>query len=162
MPTRPLTIGLLLLLIPWAALADHEIFSLYTFDSPPYQQASQGPNGPEVVGETVTTVRCALENAGARANVRLMPQNRARYALQRNLVDGYFAVDPSPELDEAAVISHPVALEKWYWFYLGQRPALNIAKIGVVGGSNEEVWLIQNGFEPFVTVSSTEQLPALL
>lgn len=103
-----------------------------------------------------------MVHAGAQVHVRLMPQNRARFALQRHLVDGYFAVDPSQELDEAAVISHPVALEKWYWFYLGTRPDPATAKIGVVSGSNEEVWLKQNGFEPFVTVSSTEQLPALL
>ncbi|MHA7854554.1 substrate-binding periplasmic protein [Marinobacter shengliensis] len=162
MAIRPLTIGLFFTLVPWGAFADHEIFSLYTFDSPPYQQANPVPGGPEVTGETVDTVRCAMENAGANIHIRLMPQNRARFALQRNLVDGYFAVDPSPELDEAAVLSHPVALEKWYWFYIGQRPPLDTARIGVVGGSNEEVWLKQNGFEPYVTVSSTEQLPALL
>ncbi|MFB2765291.1 MULTISPECIES: substrate-binding periplasmic protein [Marinobacter] len=162
MSIRPIAAGLLFTLIPWTVAADHETFSLYTFDSPPYQQANPIPGGPEVTGETVETVRCAMEHAGAQVNIRLMPQNRARFALQRQLVDGYFAVDPSPDMDEAADISHPVALEKWYWFYLGQRPDPTTAKIGVVGGSNEEVWLIQNGFEPFVTVSSTEQLPALL
>jgi hypothetical protein len=162
MSIRPLTTALFLALIPLGVFADHETFSLYTFDSPPYQQASASPGGQEVTGETVDTIRCAMVHAGARVHVRMMPQNRARFALQRHLVDGYFAVDPSPELDEAAVISHPVALEKWYWFYLGARPDPATAKIGVVGGSNEEVWLKQNGFEPFVTVSSTEQLPALL
>ncbi|MBE0485440.1 hypothetical protein [Marinobacter sp.] len=162
MSIRPLTTGLLFALIPLGAAAGHETFSLYTFDSPPYQQANPVPGGPEVTGETVDTVRCAMEHAGAQVNIRLMPQNRARFALQRNLVDGYFAVDPSPELDEAAVISHPVALEKWYWFYLGERPDPTNAKIGVVGGSNEETWLTQNGIQPYVTVSATEQLPALL
>lgn len=162
MSVRVFTVIILLAVICRGAAADQMIISLYTFDSAPYQYANSSPDGPEVIGETVDTVRCAMDRAGASTHIRLMPQSRARFTLQRNLVDGYFAVDPSPEMDTAAVISHPVALEKWYWFYQDQRPEPATAKIGVIGGSNEEAWLIQNGYQPSVSVSSAEQLPALL
>ncbi|PSF08438.1 substrate-binding periplasmic protein [Marinobacter halophilus] len=162
MSVRALTVVVLLAVVCRAAAADEIVVSLYTFNSPPYQHANPSPDGPQVIGETVDTVRCAMDRAGASIHIRLMPQIRARYTLQRNLVDGYFAVDPSPEMDEAAVISHPVALEKWYWFYQGPRPEPATAKIGVIGGSNEEAWLIQNGFQPSISVRFAEQLPALL
>lgn len=162
MVVRALTVATLFGVIVRGAAADHTVFSLYTFDSPPYQYTNPTPDGPQVIGETVDTVRCAMDQAGARIHIRLMPQSRARHTLQRNLVDGYFAVDPSPEMNEAAEISHPVALEKWYWFYRGQQPDPDTAKIGVIGGSNEEAWLIQNGFQAFMTVTAVEQLPALL
>ena len=100
--------------------------------------------------------------ADAEVDIRLMPQNRARYSMQRNMVDGYFAVDRSMELDQIALRSHPVALEKWYWFYIGDMPALDTARIGVIGGSNEAEWLVRNGIEPYLEVASAEQLPALL
>lgn len=162
MVVRALSVAIMFAVVAPGAAADHMVFSLYTFDSAPYQYANPSPDGPQVIGETVDTVRCAMDRAGASTDIRLMPRSRARYTLQRNLVDGYFAVDPSPAMNEAAVISHPVALEKWYWFYLDQHPEPDTAKIGVIGGSNEEAWLTQNGLQAFMTVTSAEQLPALL
>jgi hypothetical protein len=152
----------MLALVAFAARAEHPMFSLYTFSSPPYQYASPRPGDPRVIGETAETIRCAMSMADADVDIRLMPQNRARYSMQRNLVDGYFAVDRSMELDQIALRSHPVALEKWYWFYTGDRPALESARIGVIGGSNEEEWLVRNGIDPYLEVASAEQLPALL
>ncbi|WP_199456585.1 MULTISPECIES: substrate-binding periplasmic protein [unclassified Marinobacter] len=162
MQIRSLTIGLFLAVAAAQAAADHRVYTLYTFHSPPYQYANETPNGPEVGGETADTIRCAMEQAGAHTQIRLVPQNRALYSLKRNLVDGYFAVDRSPELDQSAWASHPVALEKWHWFYTGEQPVPENARIGVVGGSNEELWLRQQGLEAFVAVGSASQLPALL
>ncbi len=162
MSVRVFTVVILLAVISPIATAGHEVYSLYTFESPPYQYANPSPDGPQVIGETVATIRCAMELAGASTHIRLMPQSRARFALQRNLVDGYFAVDPSPAMDETALISHPVALEKWYWFYRDVWPEVGAARIGVVGGSNEEAWLVNQGLQPSMTVSAPEQLPALL
>lgn len=159
---RLLLTGATLALVACAARAEHPTFSLYTFSSPPYQYASPRPGDPKVIGETAETVRCAMSLADAEVDIRLMPQNRARYSMQRNMVDGYFAVDRSMELDQIALRSHPVALEKWYWFYIGDMPALDTARIGVIGGSNEGEWLVRNGIEPYLEVASAEQLPALL
>src|SRR5690554_629209 len=155
MQIRSLTIGLFLAVAAAQAAADHRVYTLYTFHSPPYQYANETPNGPEVAGETADTIRCAMAQAGAHTQIRLVPQNRALYSLKRNLVDGYFAVDHSPELDQSAWASHPVALEKWHWFYTGEQPVPENARIGVVGGSNEELWRSEEGLEAFVDRKST-------
>ncbi|HLV78372.1 MAG TPA: transporter substrate-binding domain-containing protein [Marinobacter sp.] len=144
------------------ATGDHQVYNLYTFHSPPYQYTDETPDGQKLSGETVETIRCVMTRAGAQASIRLVPQNRGLYALKRNLIDGYFAVDRSAELDQNAWPSHPVALEKWHWFYIGEKPAPDAARIGVVSGSNEELWLRRQGLEPVVSVSHASQLPALL
>ncbi|WP_396621793.1 hypothetical protein [Marinobacter sp. W-8] len=161
MDARSLIIGLCLVLASVTVRADHRVFSLYTFLAPPYQYTE--PQIPVVTGETTETIRCALNKAGFQARISLMPQSRARYSLERNLVDGYFAVGPSEEMDQSAVRSHPVALEKWHWFFTAEtKPDPGKARIGVVGGSNEAIWLEESGLKPFITVTGAEQLPALL
>ena len=161
MDARSLIIGLCLVLASVTVRADHHVFSLYTFLAPPYQYTE--PQIPVVTGETTETIRCALNKAGFQARISLMPQSRARYSLERNLVDGYFAVGPSEEMDQSAVRSHPVALEKWHWFFTAEtKPDPGKTRIGVVGGSNEAIWLEDNDLKPFITVTGAEQLPALL
>ena len=93
MDTRSLIIGLSLVMASLSVRADHHGFSLYTFLAPPYQYAE--PQIPVVTGETTETIRCALDKSGFQARISLMPQSRARYSLERNLVDGYYAVGPS-------------------------------------------------------------------
>lgn len=78
------------------------------------------------------------------------------------MIDGYFAIDPSAELDNIARRSDPVALEKWYFFTGGNKAFTNNLRIGVVAGSNEEAWLEANGYAIFLSVSSPSQLLALL
>ncbi|KXJ44891.1 hypothetical protein SAMN04487868_11143 [Marinobacter salarius] len=137
--------------------------TLYTFESPPYQMSAQTADGvANVVGETVDTVTCAANQAGWSTNIRLAPQNRAAHSLSRNLIDGYFAIDPSTELDITAKRSDPVSLEKWYLFNTEPGPIPATARIGVVDGSNEKAWLEANGYNIFLSVSSPSQLPALL
>ncbi|PSF07160.1 hypothetical protein C7H09_10200 [Marinobacter fuscus] len=161
MKFRALIIGILLIAASGTARAHHEIISLYTFSAPPYQHSEA--NIPVVIGETTTTVRCAMERAGFQSKISLMPQSRARYSLERNLVDGYFAVESSPVMDAMAEPTHPVALEEWYWFYTASSlPAPEQVRIGVVRGSNEALWMEGHGLKPFISVASAEQLPALL
>lgn len=117
---------------------------------------------PNVVGETVDTVNCAASQAGWSTRIRVTPQNRAVHSLQRNLIDGYFAIDPSKELDATAKRSNPVTLEKWYFFKTEPGAVPESARIGVVDGSNEKAWLESKGFDIFMGVSLPSQLLALL
>ncbi|WP_029652486.1 transporter substrate-binding domain-containing protein [Marinobacter daepoensis] len=161
MDLRTLIAGTWLVLVPIAVSAGHPVFSFYTFLAPPYQNSA--PRTPLVSGETTETIRCALRQAGHEAFISLMPQSRARYSLERNLVDGYFAVGPTKTLDENAIRTNPVALEKWHWFFTAEQPPNpQNAKVGVVSGSNENIWLEEHGITPFITVAGAEQLPALL
>jgi ABC-type amino acid transport substrate-binding protein len=137
--------------------------NLYTFESPPYQVASQGKGGANrISGETADTVVCAANRAGWATRIRITPQNRAMHSLERNMIDGYFAIDPSAELDNIAKRSDPVALEKWYFFTSGDQLVTDNLRIGVVDGSNEEAWLEANNYSIFLSVTSASQLLALL
>lgn len=163
MDLRPLALGVIGAATITVCHARPATLNLYTFESPPYQVSTlAGPGKTGVVGETIDTVNCAASQAGWSTRIRIAPQNRAEHSLRRNLIDGYFAIDPSARLDATAKRSDPVSLEKWYFFTTEPELAVNSSRIGVVDGSNEEAWLEANGYNIFMSVSSPSQLPALL
>jgi ABC-type amino acid transport substrate-binding protein len=153
----------LLACVATATACGQERVSLYTFLAPPYQELNGIIGGVQIIsGLTVDTVTCATEKAGWEPYISLVPQSRAIYALRNNATDGYFAGHSTPELNRTLTHSNPVALEKWYFYNL--KPDINPsrARIGVVNGSNEHLWLEDNGYDVFLTVSSAPQLLALL
>ncbi|MDY6797840.1 MAG: transporter substrate-binding domain-containing protein [Pseudomonadota bacterium] len=153
----------LLACVATATACGQERVSLYTFLAPPYQELNGIIGGVQIIsGLTVDTVTCATEKAGWEPYISLVPQSRAIYALRNNATDGYFAGHSTPELNRTLTHSNPVALEKWYFYSL--KPDINPsrARIGVVNGSNEHLWLEDNGYDAFLTVSSAPQLLALL
>lgn len=161
--TLRLALGLTTALVYSVCQAQPPTLKLLTFESPPYQMAGPGADGSgPVTGETAETVACAANRAGWATHIRITPQNRAIHSLERKMIDGYFAIDPTSELDTIAKRSDPVALEKWYFFTRDGRPFSRDLRIGVVSGSNEEAWLEANGYEIFLSVSSPAQLLALL
>lgn len=162
MDLRPLALGALATLAVSVCHAGPPTLNLYTFESPPYQMSTHTGGITDVVGETIDTVNCAANQAGWSTSIRVTPQNRAAHSLRRNLIDGYFAIDPSTELDVTAKRSNPLSLEKWYFFTTKAGPIPDIPRIGVVDGSNEKAWLEANGYNIFLSVSSPSQLPALI
>ena len=140
--TLRLALGLTTALVYSVCQAQTPTLKLLTFESPPYQMAGPGADGSSlVVGETANTVACAANRGGWATRIRIAPQNRAIHSLERKMIDGYFAIDPSSELDTIAKRSDPVALEKWYFFSRDNRPFSRDLRIGVVSGSTEEAWL---------------------
>jgi hypothetical protein len=163
MKLRFLLTGVFGALLPSMCLAQSLTLELVTFEAPPYQVPGLDLYDRNyVTGETVDTVVCAAGQAGMITQITVVPQNRAAYSLGRNLTDGYFAIDPSTELNAVATRSDPVALEKWNFFTLSPDLDIGTARIGVVGGSNEETWLIANGYNIFLRINSPSQLLALL
>jgi ABC-type amino acid transport substrate-binding protein len=156
-----LAVSLAMLALSGQALSDD--IDLYTFSAPPYQIVDHIP-GPaaRVHGLTVDTVLCAMSGAGGHARVHAAPQKRAIQFLVDNLIDGYFAADPSTSLDLLAFRTNPVSLEKWQLVSRQDSNASANTRIGAVGGSNEEAWLISQGKEILVTVRTPQQLVALL
>lgn len=143
--------------------AEPGVIELYTYEAPPYQYRIRLLDQKvSVAGQTVETITCASREAGWSPEIRLAPPNRALYELRRDMVDGYFALDASTELDAAALRSDPVALEEWYFFSTEAQTPPSNARIGVVNGSNELAWMKSAGYEGFLTVATTEQLLALL
>ncbi len=158
-----LAMGLMMSVASAISMAQAPTLNLYTFENPPYQIAGDGQGAiDQISGETVATVVCAANRAGWSTRIRITPPNRAMHALQRNMIDGYFAIDPSTELDNIAERSKPVALEKWYFFSADNLESADNRRIGVVDGSNEEAWLEARDFSIFLSVSSPHQLLALL
>lgn len=140
-----------------------ELIRLYTFTAPPYQQLEGTSQGTQIIsGITVETVTCATEKAGWETSISLVPQNRAIYALRNNHTDGYFASYSAPAMDRSLKRSAPVALEKWYFYSLSPDTDPARARIGAVSGSNEHLWLENQGYKVFLTVPSARQLLALL
>lgn len=160
MQYRSIALGAIALLAFQVCVAQPAELNLVTYEAPPYQTA--GADRGAISGETVDTVICAAKQAGWSAQITLAPQRRAIYSLKRNTTDGYFAADPSAELDAIASRSNPVALEKWYFFTTDPSARFSKHRIGVVDGSNEEVWLETNGYSIYLSVASSSQLPALL
>lgn len=158
-----LALGLTTILVSSLCQAQPRTLNLYTFESPPYQMVDSGSGeASRITGETADTVICAANRAGWATRIRITPQNRAIHSLERNMIDGYFAIDPSAELDKIANRSDPVALEKWYFFTRGDKAFAADFRLGVVAGSNEEAWLEAKGYDIFLSVSSPIQLLALL
>lgn len=158
-----LAVGLTAMLTTAVCQAQPPTLDLFTFDSAPYQMAGTAQGGTnQISGETVDTVVCAANRAGWSTRIRITPQNRAIHSLERSMIDGYFAIDPSAELDNIAKRSDPMALEKWYFFTRANKAFTSNLRIGVVSGSNEEAWLEANGYAIFLSVSSPSQLLALL
>ncbi|TGN40413.1 transporter substrate-binding domain-containing protein [Marinobacter confluentis] len=158
--------GVLAVLLAILALlgpAQAEDIKLYTFPAPPYQIVSETPGaGTEVSGLTVDTVVCSADRAGRTTRIHASPPRRAIQLLINSQIDGYFAVDPSTYLDQIASRTNPVSLEKWHLISLADGEPAEAPRMGAVIGSNEEAWLRSRGKDIFLTVTTSEQLIALL
>lgn len=132
--------------------------ALYIASSPPYQYQMDG----KIRGTTIDALQCVLKDTAWQSSIREVPQRRAIHALSKASIDGYFAITPSRELNSFAVLSAPMALEKWYFYSLRPLTSLKDTRIGVVAGSNEALWLEAMEIDVAIEVSSLGQLVALL
>lgn len=136
---------------------------LYTFQAPPYQvMETEAGHTVGVTGSTVNTLRCITERIGWQPHIRVVPENRAIHALEQNVVDGYFTVGESSQLDAYAASTAPIALEKWYFF--ARKPIRNFhqVRLSTIAGSNEARWLRDNDYPVLIKATTIEQLLALL
>lgn len=156
--------GLLMVLLVWPwAPAHARTLDLYTFHAPPYQvEPDPASRDPEALGTTTETVRCIVEGMDWQSQIRAVPQSRAIHGLRNGLIDGYFAVDESDLLNEFALSSAPVALEKWYFYSTRPIEDMDNVRIAAIADSNEAMWLDQSPYTVTMTVSYPEQLLALL
>lgn len=151
------------LICVFCAPVDARTLDLYTFHAPPYQiEANSMVSDSEVSGTTVDTLHCTTSQMGWDVRVRTVPQNRAMHSLRNRLIDGYFAIDETPELNKIAISSAPIALEKWYSFSLGPSADFKAAHLGTIAGSNEALWLANSGYSNLLSVASARQLIELL
>lgn len=151
---------------------------------PPYQVRE----GEELGGTSVQALDCIFKTLRQPYSIRVMPWERAIYEVSQGKADGFFSATSTRRANRFAVLSAPLALEKWYWYSNQDRAAerpkavrsINepgadsqdasrdaaqrkaALRIGAVRGSNQLAWLLDAGYFVEQQVRSTEQLLQLL
>ncbi|MEQ8287832.1 hypothetical protein [Thalassospira sp.] len=131
---------------------------------PPYQELQNGTLG----GYSIAVLNCAFERIGVGYGLAVAPRQRNREMVQSGRSDGFFLARISEFMDEYAVASKPLALEKWVWVspstltsstQAKQAPKPNeYSTIGAILGSNEAEWLAEQGYGDVVRVPSIASL----
>ena len=158
--SRVLMLSLLLML---ACTAQAESVRLNTDIFPPYQVRE----GDRLTGSSVRALECIFDSMQVEYDIRVLPWERAIQEVSAGKADGFFSATRMNRASNFAVLSAPLALEKWYWFSnsptrppsIGKASSLRIAGIR---GSNEVEWLQQHGYRVDPLVSNTGQLLQLL
>lgn len=131
-----------------------------SFPQDPYQiMADKG-----LEGKSIDTMNCIMNKLKKKFEIKIAPWKRSKSLIKKNKISGFFAVAHSHKIDEIAIFSNPLFLEKWYWFAIKPIRRSNIKKerIGAVLGSNTALWLEENGFPRDHLVASEEAAVKML
>ena len=110
-------------------------------------------------------IQCIMQQLHRPHQLIAMPWRRAKQEVKQHRIDGYYTAMPSNDMDESAVLSAPLFLENWYWFWRQTEPATEGAgkvRYGVVLGSHQADWLQTQGLKPELEVNDISQLVQLL
>lgn len=145
-------IGILLVLpMSTASFSWAQSLRVGTSLAPPYQVK----DGDKLSGSVVDVIQCALDKSSTPFQMSVLPWKRATNNLKTGKLDLIFSYTNNDEIGSYAHFSAPLVLEKWYWY---GKNASNSAKkdksIAVILGSNQESWLINEGFTNIKAVSS--------
>lgn len=94
-----------------------------------------------------------------------MPWRRAKQEVKQNRIDGYYTAMANHDMDDTAVLSTPLFLENWYWFWHQRHAGPDSGgkiRYGVVLGSHQADWLDAKGIKPELEVNDIGQLIQLL
>jgi hypothetical protein len=85
----------------------------------------------------------------------------------KGTLDGYFTAMQRSDVEPYAVLSKPLVLEGWYWFWRSDRAPMDFAgdrqsRLGVIIGSHQAKLLIAEGYTLHAQVGSLSQLIKLL
>lgn len=131
---------------------------------PPYQELQNGM----LSGYSISVLNCAFEHIGVGYGLAIAPRQRNREMVRSGRADGFFLARISDFMDEYAVASNPLALEKWVWVspldQAGDTRDRRAPKpgefktIGAILGSNEAEWLAEEGYQDIMRVPSIASL----
>lgn len=98
--------------------------------------------------------------------VQIMPWRRAYQDVKSNRIDGFFTAIPMRQIDPYAVLSSPLVLENWYWFWRNDTIAPESwregYRLGSILGSQQETWLAEAGYKVETSGNNLPQLIKLL
>lgn len=107
-------------------------------------------------------VDCIFDRIKQPYSVRVIPWRRAYQDVKNNRIDGFFTAIPMSQVDPHAVLSAPLLLENWYWFWRANTIAPESwrtgYKLGSILGSQQEAWLDDAGYNIDITANNLPQL----
>ncbi len=111
-------------------------------------------------------LQCIFKQMQRDYSVQTIPWRRAYQDVKSNRIDGFFTAIPMRQIDPYAVLSSPLVLENWYWFW---RPDIIAPeswregyKLGSILGSQQETWLAEAGYKVDMSGNNLPQLIKLL
>ena len=109
---------------------------------------------------------CIFKDLRRDYSVQIMPWRRAYQDVKNNRIDGFFTAIPMRQVDPYAVLSAPLVLENWYWFWRSKTTAPETwregYKLGSILGSQQETWLSEAGYNIEMSANNLPQLIKLL
>ena len=107
-------------------------------------------------------IDCVFDRIKQSYSVRVIPWRRAYQDVKNNRIDGFFTAIPMSQIDPHAVLSAPLLLENWYWFWRTNTIAPESwragYKLGSILGSQQEAWLEDAGYNIDITANNLPQL----
>ncbi|HTF95581.1 MAG TPA: transporter substrate-binding domain-containing protein [Cellvibrio sp.] len=111
-------------------------------------------------------LECIFGDMGREFSVQVMPWRRAYQDVKSNRIDGFFTAIPMRQVDPYAVLSSPMVLENWYWFWRNDTIAPETwrdgYRLGSILGSQQETWLGEAGYTVDMSANNLPQLIKLL
>lgn len=111
-------------------------------------------------------LQCIFKQVGREFTVQVIPWRRAYQDVKSNRIDGFFTAVPMRQVDPYAVLSSPLVLENWYWFWrmdtIAPESWREGYKLGSILGSQQETWLGEAGYKVDMSANNLPQLIKLL
>lgn len=111
-------------------------------------------------------LQCIFKQMQRGYSVQVIPWRRAYQDVKSNRIDGFFTAIPMRQIDPYAVLSAPMVLENWYWFWradtLAPESWRDGYKLGSILGSQQETWLDEAGYPVEMSANNLPQLIKLL
>lgn len=111
-------------------------------------------------------LQCILKQMKLDYSVQVIPWRRAYQDVKSNRIDGFFTAVPMRQIDPYAVLSSPLVLENWYWFWrmdtIAPESWREGYKLGSILGSQQETWLGEAGYKVDMSANNLPQLIKLL
>lgn len=111
-------------------------------------------------------LQCIFKQMKQDYSVQVMPWRRAYQDVKSNRIDGFFTAVPMRQVDPYAVLSSPLVLENWYWFWrmdtIAPESWREGYKLGSILGSQQETWLGEAGYKVDMSANNLPQLIKLL
>ena len=131
----------------------------------PYQSIARSEQ--QISSKSESVLRCIFDQMKLDYKVTQTPSLRAEKQLLSNKVVGVVTTIPFREIEEKTVLSAPLILEKWSWYFkatdlLSPKIDQHLLNVGAINSSNQAIWLKSQGYKDLTLVDSYGQLLKLI